>query len=81
MSRTETEIEFLKQKLVDIDRQAKLLDDTQKESLASLKALEKTYAEQEKQSSSLEQTKVELMKDIKEVEAAAFKGFLQSLGL
>lgn len=54
MSRTETEVEFLKQKLVDIDRQAKLLDETQKDTIASLKALEKTYAEQGKQSESLE---------------------------
>ena len=81
MSRTETEVEFLKQKLVDIDRQAKLLDETQKDTISSLKALEKTYAEQGKQSESLEQTKVELMKDINDVEAAAFKEFLQSVGL
>jgi len=47
MSRTETELEFLKQKVVDIERQTRQFTETQKDSLTTLKSLEKTHSEQE----------------------------------
>jgi chromosome segregation ATPase len=80
ISRVETEIEIIKQKVTDIDRQIKSLKDSTADQQAQMTKYEKELSEMDKQLALLNKTRDELQSDLKEAETQAFTGFLQKIG-
>ncbi|CDW87992.1 structural maintenance of chromosomes 1 [Stylonychia lemnae] len=80
ISRVETEVELIKQKIVEKDKETKNYKEAQSDFQKSVQTLEKQIQEIQKQLDQATSTKDDLQRDLSEAQTDAYSKFVQRLG-